>query len=352
MTDPTESAAHSDQLRFAAEIIRTSARRLAGRAAAQFIERDEASGERFGDHGMETWRDVLGIRLQALATALDEGDPSIFAEDLRWHRDVAIARGLTSDDVERVLDDLANVTVESTPPALQDPVRNLFETARAAARDERAIAEERPLGPNAERLFDLALVGDVRGARHFLLDGIRSGDLTIEQAVLECVLPAAREAGRRWHEGQLGVAVEHVISSTLRTALYAVATEVTAYEPMGKSIFLASVSGDAHDLGLIAFAILLEADGWRVVNAGADTPIEEIEQTAKSYACDLIALSATLLPHRSVIARFLERKETDTPVLIGGRAFRTDEDAKNLGASAYSPDLASGVAAARRLVDA
>lgn len=294
----------------------------------------------------------MNSRLLAWAAALEESDLSIFADDLCWHRGVALSRGLTEQDVALALDGLRETTVESLPARLQATARDLFDGARARVRSRVASSEACGLASDAKSLFDCALVGDARGARLFLIDRIRSGDLTIERAILECVLPAAREAGRRWHAGELGIAVEHVISTTLRTALHAVGTEVRSYEPNGMSIFLAGVAGDAHELGLVAFSILLEADGWRVVNAGANTPIEEIEDAAQAYQCDLIALSATLIPQRSVLARFLESRSSTIPVMIGGRAIRNEEDAARLGADAFSPDLASGAARAKELARA
>ena len=37
---------------------------------------------------------------------------------------------------------------------------------------------------------------------------------------------------------------------------------------------LACAPGERHELGLLALAVLLQADGWLAVYLGADTPLE------------------------------------------------------------------------------
>ena len=58
---------------FTAEIVRSSSRGLAGLATALLFERVAEATERYGDEGFETWRKTMAARLEALASALEEG---------------------------------------------------------------------------------------------------------------------------------------------------------------------------------------------------------------------------------------------------------------------------------------
>lgn len=335
---------------FAAELVRASGRGLSGLAAARFFERSDGAAERFGDDGFESWRRAMGARLDALASALDADDPKIFADDVLWFRGMSTSRDVRETEIELALDCLGEIVGEQIPDPATETVAPYFDAARlalvAGAKQEKGLA---PGSPAAE-LFDLALVGDLPGARHYLADAVQANRLTVENAILDVLLPAARESGRRWHLGELGVATEHIATSTLRGALYALAASLEPGEPNGKAAFIAAVPGDAHDTGLVAFALLLEHDGWRVVLSGADTPADEIDATAEAYGCDLIALSATLASQRTALLRYLEERVGGAPVLVGGSAVHGVDDAKAIGASGYAPDLAAGVTVARRLV--
>jgi len=335
---------------FTSEILRTSTRGLAGMAAALFFERDEGAHDRYGDDGFESWRQAIGARISALASAMDVGDVGIYADDVRWFRSVSQSRGIEESDLASALACLGETIAAHMPDGTAQSVTPYLEAGVAALAEGADVPPEFRPGSDAADLFELALLGDLGGARHLLADGIRSGRMTIETAIVDVVLPAAREAGRRWHLGQMGVAVEHVVTATLRSALHSVTAVLERPAPNGKAAFVCSVPGDAHDTALVAFALLLEQDGWRVALAGADVPTEEIEASAEGYECDLIALSATLNSQRHSLSSFLARRESDIPVLVGGAALRGEDDAKKLGADGYASDLERAVDRARELV--
>ncbi|MEM9380841.1 MAG: cobalamin-dependent protein [Planctomycetota bacterium] len=335
---------------FAAELVRTTSRGLAGLAAARFFETVEDAESRYGENGFDSWREAMGARIDALSAALEAGDATIFNDDVLWFRGIATSRDVEASDVEACIVCLRETLIAQLPEGTADEIVPLFDAAAEALQEgDPAIARLAP-GSDAEELFDLALVGDLSGARHFLIEGLRAGRFGLQDAITAVLLPAAREAGRRWHLGEMGVAAEHVITSTLRSALHSLTTALPRPEPNGKAAFVASVPGDAHDTGLVAFALLLEQDGWRVALAGADTPADEIDATAEGYECDLVAVSATLSSQRHALATYLAKRESSLPVLVGGAAIKGEEDAVHLGADGFAPDLAEGVERARQLV--
>lgn len=335
---------------FSAELVRTSSRGLAGLASALFFERAVDALEQYGNDGFDSWRQTMAARLEALASALEAGDEAIFTEDMNWFQGISVTRGIPKADILLALDCLAETVRSQLPEETGDTVAPYFASALKRLQVNGEYPPEFESGSDAAELFDLALMGDLGGSRHFLLEGIRSGRFDVHQVVSEMILPAAREAGRRWHLGQMGVATEHVITATLRSALHSLTAVLPKPAPNGKAAFIAAVPGDAHDTGLIALALLLESDGWRVALAGADTPTDEVDVTAEGYACDLIALSATLPSQRFVLSSYLSQRQSSIPVLVGGAAVRGEDDAKAIGAQGFARSLTEGIAAARRLV--
>ena len=56
---------------------------------------------------------------------------------------------------------------------------------------------------------------------------------------------------------------------------------------------LACGPDERHDLGLLALAVLLQADGWLVAYLGADIPLDAAVTTALRTNADLLCLSAS-----------------------------------------------------------
>lgn len=340
----------SREAAFTSELIRSSSRGLAGQTVALFYTRASSPEARYGDDGFESWRKTIAARFDALAGALDANDPAIFAEDLTWFRGLSGARGVPEDDLALVLDCMGEMVSERLPEEAGAATAEYFAKAIAALKQSIPGSPGLDAGSLAEQLFELALVGDLQGCRNLLADGVRGNRFSLEEAIVNGVLPAARETGRRWHSGEISIATEHVVTSTLRHALHNLASVLPLPKPNGKAAFLAAVPGDAHDTGLLALSVLLEHDGWRIAMAGADTPVEEVDAAAEAYDCDLIALSATLPSQRHALISYLREREIELPVLIGGSAVRDQDDALAIGAAGVAKTLTDGLLFARRIV--
>jgi len=336
---------------FTAELIRTTSRGLAGLTTARLFEKVDGAETRYGEAGFDSWRQALGARLEALASALEADDAKLFADDMVWFRAVITSRDIDQADVLVALESMRETLTSQLPGNTDTSIDRFFDAAVEALSAPAVPSSGLAEGSRAQELFDLALLGDLSSARNYLIDGVKAGTFRLEEAVVEILLPAAREAGRRWHVGEMGVAAEHVITATLRSALHGLTAALPQAERNGKAVLVAAVPGDAHDTGLVAFALLLEQDGWRVALAGADTPADEIDVTAAAYGCDLIAVSATLVAQRYALSSYLGARDSDIPVLVGGAALRGEEDAIRLGANGFATDLVNGVQSARALVD-
>ena len=86
-------------------------------------------------------------------------------------------------------------------------------------------------------------------------------------------------------------------------------------------IVLATVKGDVHDIGKNIVGVVLRCNGYQVIDLGVMVPAQEILQTAIDENCDLVGLSGLITPSLDEmvhVAREMERRGIDLPLLIGG----------------------------------
>jgi len=86
-------------------------------------------------------------------------------------------------------------------------------------------------------------------------------------------------------------------------------------------IVMATVKGDVHDIGKNIVGVVLGCNNYEVIDLGVMVPCEKILDTALEQGCDLIGLSGLITPSLDEmvhVAREMERRGLDLPLLIGG----------------------------------
>ncbi len=91
-------------------------------------------------------------------------------------------------------------------------------------------------------------------------------------------------------------------------------------KPKGK-IVLATVKGDVHDIGKNIVGVVLQCNGYEVIDLGVMVPCEKILQTAIQENCNIIGLSGLITPSLEemvYVAKEMTRLKLELPLLIGG----------------------------------
>src|SRR5690606_27156961 len=86
-------------------------------------------------------------------------------------------------------------------------------------------------------------------------------------------------------------------------------------------IVMATVKGDVHDIGKNIVGVVLQCNGYEVIDLGVMVPWDRILQTAKEMDADIIGLSGLITPSLDemvTVATEMEKAEMDLPLLIGG----------------------------------
>ena len=108
-----------------------------------------------------------------------------------------------------------------------------------------------------------------------------------------------------------------------------------------KKILLATVKGDVHDIGKNIIKVVLECNGFEVIDLGVMVPTIIILDTAKKEKVNMIGLSGLITPSLDEmidVAKEMENQEFDIPVLIGGAT-----TSKKHTAIKINPEYSNGI---------
>ncbi|HEY3375881.1 MAG TPA: corrinoid protein [Armatimonadota bacterium] len=124
-------------------------------------------------------------------------------------------------------------------------------------------------------------------------------------------------------------------------------------QPVG-TVVIGTVKGDLHDIGKNLVSMMLQGNGFDVIDLGVDVTPEKFIDAAKEHKANLIALSAlltTTMPamQQTVAALEAAGARSSFKVMIGGAPV-TQKFSDEIGADGYSPDAASAVDLAKTLM--
>jgi DNA-binding transcriptional MerR regulator len=176
---------------------------------------------------------------------------------------------------------------------------------------------------------------------HAALDRLLNG-VPVESALADVLLPYLRELGGRWASGEATVAQEHFAATLLRGRLLALSRGWDLGD--GPRVLLACLPGELHDLGLLAFGLLVAHRGRRVTFLGADTPLDTVADAAARLGpaqIVLVGVAGELLGKHASGVRALAQR---WPVAVAGGA-----DPAKVRATGARPLMGDPVEAARSL---
>lgn len=344
---------------FVAGILQTSAAGYAGFAASLLLERHPELGERYAPRAGDAWRAHLSHWVQELAVALELGEPRLFSARVAWTRTAFRSRDVPATDVSNALNCLADVLTENLPPGTAETAQEYLSAAKEAlAEADRADASsldpDDPLGQLALRYVLAALEGDTQGAIDLVMAQVRDG-LEVRRVLMELIPPALREIGRLWHVGKASVAEEHVVTATTQRLMAVLMHDVESAPANGHTVMVASVAGNAHDIGPRILAYLFELEGWRTLFLGADVPTNDLVASAQAYDADLVVVSASLGLQLGTLSNAVDALEglgdSAPKVMVGGRAFDDLTEQRGVGADGYARDVAEAISLGARLLD-
>jgi methanogenic corrinoid protein MtbC1 len=118
------------------------------------------------------------------------------------------------------------------------------------------------------------------------------------------------------------------------------------------TFIIGTVAGDLHDIGKNLVAMMIEGNGWEVIDLGTDVKSEKFIEAIKGHSGSYVGLSAlltTTMVNMEKIAKDIRSETLDVKILIGGAPVN-DEFRVKIGADFYSPDPQGAVEYLNKLV--
>ncbi|MGC8914681.1 MAG: homocysteine S-methyltransferase family protein [Thermosulfidibacteraceae bacterium] len=160
------------------------------------------------------------------------------------------------------------------------------------------------------------------------------------------LIPAMEEVGKRYERGIYFLPQLVASAKAMQAAFKVIKENMKGKEAKTKGkVILATVEGDIHDIGKNIVGMLLENNGYEVIDLGKNVPTRRIVEEAKKIkplAVGLSALMTTTMQEMRNVIKKLKKEGIKTFTIVGG-AVVTEEFAREIGADAYGKDALSAV---------
>ena len=177
-------------------------------------------------------------------------------------------------------------------------------------------AETPGVDPNL--LVRLALEFDTESLSHALDEVFARHE--VHELVDSWLMPALRLLGEAWQRGEVSVAAEHFVTAGVHRRL-ATALDTLPTRPGAPCVLLGLGRGSRHELGLLAFAVLLRRMGLDATYLGSDVPSDSWVVAVATLNPDVVVLGvhadSDVPTVRDAVAA-IQAAKPHLPVLLGG----------------------------------
>ena len=175
-----------------------------------------------------------------------------------------------------------------------------------------------------QQYLSALLAGDREACASIVQDQLAAGT-ALKALYVQLFQRAQYEVGELWEQGRISVAVEHLCTAITQRMLTLIQTHTLKGAPRERTIVIACVADEFHQLGGRMIADFCELRGWRGHFLGASSSLEELLQLIETRKPDLLGLSLSIYFNLPALIRALDAVTTqypELPVVVGGQAFR------------------------------
>ena len=175
-----------------------------------------------------------------------------------------------------------------------------------------------------DHYLDALLRGDRPICSRIVQDSCTEG-AEVKDLYLNLFQRSLYPVGDLWEQHRISVAVEHLATAITERVMTQVQPRVFGGAERGRSILVACVADEYHQLGGRMVADLAELHGWRGHFLGANTPADGLLQMIDRHKPDLLGLSLSVYFNLPTLLRALDAVHGSfpgLPTMVGGQAFR------------------------------
>ncbi|APF18053.1 cobalamin B12-binding domain protein [Caldithrix abyssi DSM 13497] len=157
----------------------------------------------------------------------------------------------------------------------------------------------------------------------------------------KAMIPAMKRLGDRFSQGLVFIPDLIIAAKAMKAAMQHLKPYFEAGEVQKKGTFvLGTVKGDLHDIGKNLVGMVLEGNGYRVIDLGVNVSSDRFLQTVEEHPDCRVGLSAlltTTMLYMDEIVKTVKSHFPQVPIFIGGAPV-TPEFNQQIGANGYFPD--------------
>lgn len=191
----------------------------------------------------------------------------------------------------------------------------------------------------ARRLEARLLEGDEAGAWG-VVEGALSSGTTPAEVYVEALSPALVGVGRKWEEGQITVAQEHLATSV---ALRLIGRMGPRFARKGRpkgTVVVTTPPAERHAIPSLMVSDFLRGAGFEVVDLGADVPVDALaEILGRVDNLVAVCVSSTRAGAERALRRTVKtarKAAPDVPIFVGGASVTDETVADGVGATGWA----------------
>jgi len=173
-------------------------------------------------------------------------------------------------------------------------------------------------------------------AKQAIEEGVAPGDI-----LSHGLMAGMEKVGVKFRANKIFVPQVLMSAKAMSAAMNHLKPYFSSGEAVHKGRFIiGTVEGDLHDIGKNLVAMMVEGNGYEVIDLGTDVKAESFIEAAEKHPGSVIGLSAlltTTMTNMEKIVKAIKKRDANLKVCIGGAPVNQDFCEK-INADNYSPD--------------
>jgi corrinoid protein of di/trimethylamine methyltransferase len=177
------------------------------------------------------------------------------------------------------------------------------------------------------------------------------------EALEKGFIPGIRRVGELWEQGEYFLPELVTSAECMKAALAVLKPEIEKSQDktaLRGKIVIGTIEGDIHDIGKNLVSAMFSANGFEVLDLGADVKLQAFIDQALAMKADFVCLSAllttTMLNQKKFMGLVREQNLGGRfKVLVGGAPV-TQKWAEDIGAAGYAENAMAAVKVAQSLL--
>jgi trimethylamine corrinoid protein len=206
-----------------------------------------------------------------------------------------------------------------------------------------------------EKMEKAIVEGDKDKAETLAKEAIKER-MDLSEVIDKGYVPGIQKVGDLWEKGEYFLPELITSAECMKGAMQVLQPELEKAQISARSkgkVVIGTVEGDIHDIGKNLVSSMLAANGFQVIDLGADVKLEKFVEKAEEENADFICLSAllttTMLGQKKVIELLKERNLAGRYKVLVGGAPVNQKWADDIGAEGYGENAMIAVKVAKKL---